>query len=1149
MARKTRWQSCTLAFKQARKQQSSSRKKTVLARCRPEVEQFEGRIVPSGVPFTPGMDMPIAHDDAIDTDGTNPVVVHVLANDFSLASPLDPSSVALVSSPTHGSVTRNTATGDITYTANMGFAGTDTFKYTVKDNAGDLSNQATVSVVVNRPTANDDFVDTDGTNPVTINVLANDTDPDGNNQIDPTSVAIASNPAHGTVQVNSTTGQITYTAFAGFGSSDSFTYTVKDFPGATSNPGKVTVVVHQPKANDDFIDTDGTNPVVINVLANDTDPDGNNQIDPTSVAIASSPAHGSVQVNPANGQVTYTANADFGGSDSFTYTIKDFPGAVSDPGTVTVVVHRPTANDDFTQATGTTPVAIDVLGNDTDPDGNNQINPASVAIVSGPAHGGVAVDPTTGEVTYTASSGFFGTDTFSYTLKDFPGATSNVGHVTVDVGGAVGVVDDSIDTDAGNPVVIDVLANDSSPSGLDASSVTVASAPSHGTTSVNTTTGAITYTPAQSYAGTDSFTYTVRDGSGITSSPAHVSVVVNRPTANDDFIDTDAGNPVTVDVLANDTDPDGPNKLDPTTVVIVNAPSHGTASVDHATGAITYTSVQGFSGTETIGYTVTDVNGAVSNVATLSVVVNRPTANDDFIDTDAGNAVTIDVLANDTDPDGPGRLDASTVALVSQPSHGVVSINSTTGAITYTPANGYSGTEQFQYTVTDLAGAVSNPAVVTVVVNRPTANDDFTTTLGTAPVAIDVLANDTDPDGPNKLDATTVHIVTGPANGSVVVDPTTGVVTYTANPGFAGGTDSFTYTVTDVANAVSNPARASIVVQYGQISGTLFSDFNADGTLGSNDPGLANQTVYIDANHNGQLDANETSVTTDSGGHYLFTGLGAGAYTVNVDHSSSPNVVSTKPAQASLTATINPSNIEVGGQDFGSVALSSVVPVAVNATVFPSNSHAVNQVYVEGIYDSVLGRAADSAGLKYWMNYLSQPGAARQTMATAIWASPEHRQSEINSYYQTFLGRSADNAGLAFWTQAFAGGAQEGDVVKGIMVSPEFLSSHTANSAFVSALYTEVLGRQGDSVGAAFWQAQLNSGALSRAQVAAAFINGGEAAQLAIDSYYAAFLHRGPDAGASSLLNLAAQGVSLHDLAIAFLASGEYYGDAQAAAQ
>ena len=205
------------------------------------------------------MDMPIAHDHAIDTDGTNPVVVHVLANDFSLNSPLDPASVAIVSSPSHGSVSRNAATGDVTYTANMGFAGTDTFKYTVKDQNGDLSNQATVSVVINRPTANDDFIDTDGTNPVAIDVLANDTDPDGNNQIDPSSVAIASSPAHGTVQVNSTTGQVTYTAFAGFGGSDTFTYTVRDFPGATSNPGKVTVVVNRPKANDDFIDTDGAN--------------------------------------------------------------------------------------------------------------------------------------------------------------------------------------------------------------------------------------------------------------------------------------------------------------------------------------------------------------------------------------------------------------------------------------------------------------------------------------------------------------------------------------------------------------------------------------------------------------------------------------------------------------------------------------------------------------------------------------------------------------------------------------------------------------------------------------------------------------------------------------------------------------------------
>src|SRR5262249_13995839 len=241
------------------------------------------------------------------------------------------------------------------------------------------------------------------------------------------------------------------------------------------------------------------------------------------------------------------------GTDTFTYTVKDFAGAVSNPATVTVVVNRPTANDDFAQTSGTAPVVITVLANDTDPDGPNLLNPATVTVTSGPSHGGVTIDHTNGTITYTAQAGFEGTDSFVYTVKDVNNATSNPATVTITVK-QTGIVNDAaIDTDAGNAVVIDVLANDSAPSGLAPSTVAVASAPAHGSTSINPSTGAITYTPVAGFAGTDTFTYTVQNNAGNTLGPAHVTVVVNRPKANDDFIDTDAGNAVTIDVLANDT--------------------------------------------------------------------------------------------------------------------------------------------------------------------------------------------------------------------------------------------------------------------------------------------------------------------------------------------------------------------------------------------------------------------------------------------------------------------------------------------------------------------------------------------------------------------------------------------------------------------
>src|SRR4030095_1812494 len=245
--------------------------------------------------------------------------------------------------------------------------------------------------------------------------------------------------------------------------------------------------------------------------------------------------------------------------------------------------------------------------------------------------------------------------------------------------------DDVADTDAGNAVLLSVLANDSSPNGsLVASAVHIVNEPAHGV-ALAARTGEISYTPSDGFAGTDRFTYTVTDSAGVVSSAGQVTIVVNRPTANDDFTDTDAGNPVIINVLENDTDPDGNDKLDPTSVNIVSGPTHGSVSVDGSTGSITYTPVDGFSGPDHFSYTVQDVANATSNPGQVNVVVNRPTANDDFTDTDAGNAVLIDVLANDTEPDANVTLSPSSVTLCVAPAHGSAAVDSATRESTPQP--------------------------------------------------------------------------------------------------------------------------------------------------------------------------------------------------------------------------------------------------------------------------------------------------------------------------------------------------------------------------------------------------------------------------------------------------------------------------------
>ncbi len=139
-----------------------------------------------------------------------------------------------------------------------------------------------------------------------------------------------------------------------FNGTDSFTYEVcDDGTPALCDTAVVNVTVDAvndaPVANDDSATTPEDTPVAIDVTANDTDVDGN--LDPTSVTVTSGPANGAVAVDPVTGAVTYTPDADFNGTDSFTYEVcDDGTPVLCDTATVTVTVtpvnDPPVANDD-----------------------------------------------------------------------------------------------------------------------------------------------------------------------------------------------------------------------------------------------------------------------------------------------------------------------------------------------------------------------------------------------------------------------------------------------------------------------------------------------------------------------------------------------------------------------------------------------------------------------------------------------------------------------------------------------------------------------------------------------------------------------------------------------------------------------------------
>ena len=723
-------------------------------------------------------DGPVAVDDAATTAEDTAVSVTVLTNDSDLDG--DTLAVSSVSVPAHG--TAVIAGTSVLYTPALNYNGPDSFTYTVGDSNGG-SATATVSVTVtgvnDGPVAVDDAATTAEDTAVSVTVLTNDSDLDG----DTLSIATVSTPAHGTAVIAGT--GITYTPALNYNGADSFTYTVGDGSGGSAT-ATVTVTVtgvnDGPVAVDDAATTAEDTAVSVTVLTNDTDLDG----DTLAVSTVSTPAHGTAVI--AGTSVTYTPAANYNGNDSFSYTIADANGGTA-TATVTVTVtgtnDAPVAVDDAATTAEDTPVSITVLSNDSDLDGDTLSVTLSMTSVTPPTHGTTVVEGSA--VLYTPAVNYKGNDSFSYAIADGHGGTATA-TVTVTVTGVNDgpvAVEDAATTPEDTATTVAVLTNDTDLDG-DTLSVTSVGTPAHGTAVIAGTS--VTYTPAANYNGPDSFTYTIGDGNG-GSATATVTVTVtgvnDGPVAVDDAATTAEDTAASITVLTNDTDLDG----DTLAVSSVSAPAHGTAVI--AGASVTYTPAANYNGPDSFTYTIGDGSGG-SATATVTVTVtstnDAPVAADDAATTAEDTAVSIAVLANDSDFEG----DTLSVTSVTTPAHGTAVLEGS--AITYTPVANYNGNDSFTYTLSDGIGGTAT-AIVTVATtsanDAPVAVDDAATTPEDVAVSIAVLPNDNDIDG----DSLSVTSVTPPAHGTAAIN-VDGKVSYTP-AGNYNGPDSFTYTVGD----------------------------------------------------------------------------------------------------------------------------------------------------------------------------------------------------------------------------------------------------------------------------------------------------------------------------------------------------------------
>jgi len=855
------------------------------------------------ITVTPVNDPPVAQDDTAFTTEDSPVSGTLVTNDSDVDGNLNPSSYSVVTGPANGTLVLN-PNGSFTYSPDPDYNGTDTFTYEICDLGLPVyCDQATVTITINStndaPLAVHDVNTTLEENPVSGNVLDNDSDPEG----DPLSVTqfivdgdasvylpgdVATITGIGTIVIN-TDGTYTFTPELNYnGTVPTITYTISDGNGGSDTADldiTVTPVNDPPVALDDSNTTNEDTPVSGSVIANDSDVDGN--LNPAGYSVITWPANGILVLNP-NGSYIYTPDPNFNGTDTFTYEVCDLGLPVyCDQATVTISVNgdndAPVAVNDSNTTPEDIAVSGNVLTNDSDPEGDPMVVtqfvvdgdvtiylPGDVATITG--IGTIVINPG-GTYTFTPELNYNGTvPTITYTISDGNGGsdTADLEITVTPVNDPPVALNDSNITNEDTPVSGSVIANDSDVDGnLNPASYSAVSGPANGILVLNPN-GSYVYTPDPDFNGTDTFTYEVCDlGLPVYCDQATVTITVNAvndtPVAYDDYFTTPEDTPVSGNVLVNDSDPEGDLltvvdfTVDGTTYpagIAATITGVGTI-VLNGDGTFTFTPDTNYNGSvPDVEYTVSDSNGG-SNTGTLFITVtpvnDPPVALDDSNTTNEDTPVSGTVIANDSDVDG--NLNPAGYSIIAGPSNGILVLNPN-GTYTYTPDPDYFGTDSFIYEVCDLGLPVyCDQATVTITISSdndtPLAVNDIAVTPEDTPVSGNVLTNDSDPDGDLltvvdfTIDGTTypagsTAVLTG--TGSLVIHPD-GTFTFTPDPGFNGAVPVAGYTITDgTDNATAtlsifvNPVNDSPVALDDTYSTPEDTPFNDNILLNDSDP-------------------------------------------------------------------------------------------------------------------------------------------------------------------------------------------------------------------------------------------------------------------------------------------------------------------------
>ncbi|MBE4070569.1 tandem-95 repeat protein [Vibrio parahaemolyticus] len=747
---------------------------------------------PSGESVSQTVDFTVAPVVDIKADSTNvvedtPTIINVLGND-TFEDDGKVVSLDTNNGPANGTVSVN-PDGSVTYTPNDNYHGTDSFTYIVT--SGGVSESTTVSVDVtpvnDAPVAKDDIATTQEDTAVTIDVLPNDSDVDG----DKLSIESASVPKEqGTVEV--VDGKLVFTPAENFNGDAEIIYTVTD--GQLADEAKVTVTVNPvndaPTIKVDAVesiteDAVSTDTVVATLTVRDTD----TPEDQLTVSLE----------NNSNGYFVLVGNevkltqtgVDAVNNDELNLKNLTISASVSDGVNPTasdsdsLVVNR--VNDAPTVENA---IADQVLSEDFDTytiDLNDVFKDSDSSLefsVSG--NDNIQISIVNGVATITPTADWNGSETLTFTATD-PSGESVSQTVDFTVAPVVDIEADSADVVEDTPTIINVLGNDTFESTDKVVSLDADNGPKNGTVIVNND-GTVTYTPDDNYVGEDTFTYIVTSGGMSESTTVEVNVtpVNDAPVAKDDIATTQEDTAVTIDVLPNDTDVDG-DKLSIQSATVPEAQG----KVEIVDGKLVFTPAENFNGDAEITYTLTD--GALTDQATVKVTVNAvndtPVVESNIADQALAEDFTLYTIDLNTAFSDVDNVDGELTFSVSGNSNIQVAI--VNGIATITPTADWNGSETLTFTATDPSGESISQTVNFTVAPVADIVADKATVVEDTPTFIKVLGNDTF-EGDDKL--VSLDTNNGPANGTVSVNPD-GSVTYTPNDNYHGA-DSFTYIVT-----------------------------------------------------------------------------------------------------------------------------------------------------------------------------------------------------------------------------------------------------------------------------------------------------------------------------------------------------------------